>query len=146
LLDGRDLSGPIEGAFLNDVLGAFAKRRKALRHRLRDLRIDKVVEQQLDDDQERIEVRAELSSRVRIVLSIWSARRVRIWAGEMVKNQGWVWQYDHAGRLVGEADGQTLVEAFERTASVAFGMTPEGTGGLTVIWKPLLARGPQEIR
>ena len=141
----EDLSGPTESEFLSDILRAFGKRRKALHHKLRAIRIDKIVERSEEGDVERLDVLADVRPNVRIILSLWSSRRVRVWTGEMVRNKGCAWQYDLAGRLVGAADGRTLVEAFEQTRSAIFQMTPEQVDRLAVIWVPLLARGPQTI-
>lgn len=142
----EDLSGPTESEFLSDILSAFGKRRKALRHKLRAIRIDKIVERSEEGDVERLDVLADVRPNVRIILSLWSSRRVRVWTGEMVRNKGWAWQYDLTGRLVGAADDRTLVEAFEQTRSAIFQMTAEQVDRLAVIWVPLLARGPQAIR
>lgn len=128
--------------FLEDLLASLRKRRKALRHQVRDLSIERIVERSEGGDRGKLEIACVASGRARLRLFAWEDRWVWFDA-RCGSKDGWVWQFTRDGRLLAAEPGRGLVEAMERSIAAAFELTPEGLSRLEDIWTPLLARGPR---
>lgn len=136
------LSKPFKSAFLTDVLLALAKTRKAIRHKVRQLAVEKVLEHTDGDHHEKLEICCEVGAREKIRLFLWDDRWVFVDARTPTKDSGWKWEFTHQGRLGGGSVGRALVQAFEQSIEAAADQSADGLGR---VWMPLLASGPRLV-
>ena len=133
------LSKQPKSEFLADTLRCLAKRRKAIRHKVRDIAVEKVLERTGRGEREKLEIACTGPA---LRLFVWDDRWVFIDARTLVKDKGWTWEFTDQGRLVGGADGRGLVAALEETIEA---VSSQSSAALKQIWKPLLASGPRLI-
>jgi hypothetical protein len=138
-LTGPSSASP-KSAFLTDTLAALSKRRKALRHKLRHISVERVLERTEGNEWEKLEVSCEaLGPRLR--LFVWQDRWVFVDARTPTK-EGWAWEFTTQGRLVGGVEARALVAALEATIEASF---LESSAALERVWTPLLATGPRPV-
>lgn len=136
------LSKPPKSAFLSDVLLALEKRRKAIRHKVRQLAVEKVLERADGDQQEKLEICCDVGVREKVRLFLWDDRWVFVDARAPTKDSGWAWEFTNQGRLGGGSDARALVQAFEQSIDAA---ADQSADGLARVWTPLLASGPRLV-
>lgn len=127
-----------KSVFLADVIIALSKRRKAIRHKTRNLAVARVLERTSAAEHEKLEVSADVNA-ARLRLFVWDDRWVFVDARVPTKGSGWAWEFTYQGRLAGPA-ARTLIAAFERTIDATASQDAEE---LECAWKPLLATGPR---
>ena len=139
------LTDPLSSApktpFLAGVLAALAKRRKAIRHKVRSISVEKVLERTSADEREKLEISSSVGA-ARLRLFVWEDRWVFIDARTPTKASGWAWEFNYQGRLLGD-EAHALIHAFEQSIDAATIQSGEALGG---VWKPLLATGPRPSR
>jgi hypothetical protein len=133
------LSAPPKSAFLADTLRCLAKRRKAIRRKVRDIALEKVLERTDGQEREKVEITCTGPT---FRLFVWDDRWVFVDARALAKGQGWTWEFTYQGRLMGGVEAPGLVKAFEDSIEAA-GVQSSAT--LERVWKPLLASGPRPI-
>jgi hypothetical protein len=133
------LSSAPKSLFLSDTLAALAKRRRAIRHKTRGLAVDKVLERTGAEEQEKLEISAEVGA-ARLRLFVWDDRWVFIDARIPTKTSGWEWEFSYQGRLVGD-DTRALFGGFEQSIDAVAAQSDEA---LDNVWRPLLAAGPRQ--
>jgi hypothetical protein len=138
---------PFDDEFLEGVATSFRKRMKAMRHGgASDIEGNKVYREVDGGNRETLELNLGAGrGRPRMRIVIWHERWIWVDARVAAK-QGWVWKWSYNGRLVGGKSGPNLVAAFEDTLAQLPHIDDSNTQELTAIWKPLLARGPVEVR
>lgn len=125
--------------FLADALRCLAKRRKAIRHKVRDIAVEKVLERTGSEEREKLEIACTGPA---LRLFLWDDRWVFVDARTLAKHQGWTWEFTYQGRLAGGVDARRLVAALEETIEA---VTFQSTARLEQLWKPLLASGPRPV-
>lgn len=131
--------------FLESVAESLRKRRKSLKHRSRRILVNKTYEVTDGKREERLDVFLESWSDAQLQMAAWPNRFVWL-DGSLLTKKGWTWNWTYEGRLLGAVSARAAVEALEKTFDLAFGMNEARVGELTAVWKPLLAKGPVEIR
>jgi hypothetical protein len=126
------------GPFLTDVAVALEKRRKAIRHKVRDLRIERAVDRLSADEPDKLEVSAKVGS-AKLRMFVWEDRWVFVDARTPTKVEGWLWESTQEGRLIG-GDVQVLVSALEASVDATRGQSSDD---LSCLWDSLLAKGPR---
>lgn len=147
MTDLNDLAGPSQplgSAFLADVVTSLRRRRKALRHEIRELRIERIIERGDDGAREKLEIHCGDARRLGMRLFVWDDRWLWFDAREGSKADGWLWEYTRDGRLFGDDPGRRLVKALEDSIAATFELSRNDLARLARIWTPLLARGPRE--
>jgi hypothetical protein len=129
-----------ESTFLDELLSSLRRRRKAIRHRTRTLRFERVSDSIDGSESAKVEIECVLlAPRTVLRLSAWEDRWVWVDARRSGKI-GWVWQFTAEGRLLGNRLARELVSAFE--ASIG----DQGSeAALRAIWAPILAQGPRRV-
>lgn len=135
------LSAAFDSPFLVGVLAAVAKRRKAIRHKVRSIAVERVLERTHAQEHEKLEIVSEVG-RARLRLFVWDDRWVFVDARAPTKRDGWAWEFSYEGRLVGD-DARALICAFEESIDAAHTQSGEA---MERVWKPLLAAGPRLSR
>ena len=135
------LSAPPKSAFLAEVVSALAKRRKAIRHKVRNIAVEKLVERSNGYEGEKIEVELSVAGQT-FRLQIWEDRWAFVDARRPDKRAGWAWEFTRQGRLVGAVDARAVVELLERSIEAA---TLQSSAALESVWTPLLATGPRSV-
>ena len=135
------LAVPLKNIFLADVGSALAKRRKAIRHKVRNIAVEKLVERSDGYEGEKIEVELTVAGQS-FRLHIWEDRWTFIDARRPEKGTGWAWEFTRQGRLVGGVDARALVELLEQSIEAA---TLQSSAALEGLWAPLLATGPRSV-
>lgn len=131
------LSTAPKSPFLAGVLAALAKRRRAIRHKVRKIAVDKLRERISADEHEKLEISSVVGT-AQLRLFVWDDRWVFVDARIPTKSDGWSWEFSYEGRLVGD-EARALIEAFEDSIEAAAMQSGER---LELVWKPLLAGGP----
>jgi hypothetical protein len=133
---------PPPDAFLDAIAEALKRRSKALKHKLKSIRVERTaagIEQE-----EKLEiVCAHWEHGVRTTLQAWPGHFVMIDARKFQWNKGWLWQFRRAGRLVGHREGPAIIRLLEQTLPLASGMNPENVERYHRLWDPILANGPR---
>lgn len=129
--------------FLLDVLDSLKRRGKALKHRNATPIIECVIELRDGKTEERVEVTFKVRKRQIVALTVWGDRWISIRAAESIPQAGWKFQYTHSGRFLGTEGGRDLVKATEASLSEMYELTDTTVERLDLIWRPLLANGPQ---
>ena len=134
-----------QSSFIAEVQEAFRKRGKAIRHRLRDLAIERVIERNDGDEQEKLEIACPLGhgKAIGLKLDVWDDRWVRIDVRRASK-AGWVWEFTAEGRLPGSDAARKLVLLFEGSLSAGHG-DERAAVELEKIWDSALATGPRAV-
>lgn len=130
--------------FISDVLDSLKRRTKALKHRNATPTIERFLELRNGETEERVEVTFKARKRQTLALTVWCDRWVSIRASESIPQAGWKFQYTHSGRFLGVEGGRDLIEATETSLSEMYELTDADVDQLNVIWRPLLANGPQD--
>lgn len=131
-------SPPTENQFLVALLAGLRKRRKPIRHKVRSIVVEKLLERTSADEHEKLEISAEVGA-ARLRLFVCDDRWVFVDARRPTKNSGWAWEFTRQGRLVAGEVGpliQALEASIEATAS-------ESREAMERVWKSLLATGPR---
>lgn len=136
---------PADSFFLSEVIEAFRKRSRAIKHQGGMLAIERVVEVTDGEKRERLEIECRIRKRQRVCLLVWDDRALWLHAAESIPKSGWKFQFTESGRFAGAGDARMLISAFEATMSAVYEMTAADTGRLTAIWAPLIAKRPQPI-
>jgi hypothetical protein len=131
--------------FLEEVAESLRKRRKSLKHRSRQILVNKTYEMTDGKQEERLDAFLESWSDAQLQMVARSNRFVWL-SGGLLTKKGWTWNWTYEGRLLGAVSARAAVEALEKTFDLAFSMEEARIGELTAVWKPLLAKGPVEIR
>lgn len=129
--------------FLLDVLDSLKRRGKALKHRNATPIIERFIELRDGKTEERVEVTFKVRKRQIVALTVWGDRWISIRAAESIPQAGWKFQYTHSGRFLGTEGGRDLVKATEASLSEMYELTDTTVERLDLIWRPLLANGPQ---
>lgn len=129
--------------FILDVLDSLKRRGKALKHRNATPTIERFIEHRDGETEERVEVTFKARKRQILALTVWGDRWVSIRASESIPQAGWKFQYTHSGRFLGTEGGRDLVKATEASLSEMYELIDSTVERLDVIWRPLLANGPQ---
>lgn len=132
-----------EDPFLEGMAFGLRKRTKAISHKVRTLGCDKVYDLRDGERRERLELRIEDIDQIEFRMHAWPDRWIWLDARRSAKS-GWLWEWTDAGRLTGQI--QALVPAIEDTLAQLIRMEPAQVSSLTSIWKPLLAKGPVDVR
>jgi hypothetical protein len=135
------LSTPPKSPFLANALAGLAKRRRAIRHKVRSIAVEKVLERTSDEEFEKLEIVTDVGA-VRLRLFIWDDRWVVVDARVATKSSGWAWEFTAQGRLVGN-EARTLVGALEASVDAA---AAHSSDDMERVWKSLLATGPRLSR
>lgn len=135
----------IDAPFLVDVMEALRLRGKALRHKGATPAIHRAIEFQSGSPCARIEILFRQRRNQMLSIHLWEDRAISIYAGEAIRNRGWLFRYDNAGRFPGPNEGSELVKAAEASLSAMFEMTEATTDRLETIWRPLIAKGPKLV-
>ena len=131
--------------FIEDLLAALARRRKAIKYQLRELSIERVVERGLDGETRKLEiVLTPFTPRTLIEVFAWEDRWISVSASRSSK-EGWRWTYTHHGRLLGGLGGRGLVGAIEESISAAHSANDGSTDHFKRLWTPILAVGPRPL-
>jgi hypothetical protein len=129
--------------FILDVLDSLKRRSKALKHQNATPTIERFIEMRDGETNERVDVKFKARQRQILALSIWCDRWISIRASESISQAGWKFQYTHSGRFLGAEGGRDLIAAAEVSLSAMYELTDMNVGRLDLIWRPLLANGPQ---
>lgn len=132
-------------ALLVSVLAALRRRHKALKDRVRELRVERIVDHSEDSQVEKLEIECVASGRTKMRLFVWEDRWV--WADfrRISKRDGWLWAFTVEGRIFGVDPARQLLEALENSIGEAFEMTTGELDRFERIWAPLLAQGPRGV-
>ena len=131
--------------FLHSVLASLKKRSKAIKHSVKSLRCERVIEKDGSSIIEKLEIDVlkycALPRNLSLRAFVWEDRW--IWLDYRVPSKtGWVWEWTYDGKFLGH-DGRRFVEAFEASFHASRGCDADATAGRSKLWKPLLARGPR---
>lgn len=136
-----------ENPFLMEITECLRKRNKALKHKVREIKCERIIE--IEDGQR--------TEKVELEFRTWGERgktcvRVYAWAdrwawidARAATKQGWAWEWNYEGRLLGEFGGREAVGGIEDTLQQAHNMEPRRMQELTDIWARLLAQGPKRF-
>lgn len=127
--------------FLTDLAVALDKRRRAIRYKVRDLRIEKGNDRLSADEPDKLEVTGKVGP-AKLRVFVWEDRWVFVDARTPTKREGWSWESTHEGRLIG-GDAEVLVSALEASIDAA---RSQSSDDLSRLWKSLLASGPRPLR
>jgi hypothetical protein len=129
-----------ESPFLDDLLSSLTRRRKAIKHRVRALRAERVSDSSDGLESAKVEIQCDLlAPRTMLRLNAWADRWIWVDARRSGKS-GWVWQFTTEGRLLGDQLARELVAALEASIG-AQGIESD----LRAIWAPILAQGPRRV-
>ena len=138
---------PFQNKFLETIAVSFRKRSKAISHMTAAaVETDKVYREVDGNQHETLEF--NLWNRVgdpRLKIVIWHDRWVWLDARVGSKRDGWLWEWNFNGRLLGDKSGKDFVEAVEKTIWGLHSAKQDQTDQLATPWKPLLARGPKAV-
>ncbi len=134
-----------EKELIASVIASLKKRHKALKHKVKVVTCDKVLEARDGAREEKLEVSLqEYSSNLRA--HVWEDRWVWVdFRSPGRGTPGWRWEWTYDGRLLSAHDGRALVEALEQTLDASASVEVVGVSVFSAIWKPLLAQGPKLI-
>jgi len=132
------LSSAPKSAFLAGTLAALGKRRRAIRHKVSSIAVEKVLERTSTDEHDKLEIFATVGA-ARLRLFVWDDRRVFIDARTPTKTSGWAWEFSYQGRMA-VSEPRFLIEAFEQSIDAVAAQSGDALDG---VWKPLLATGPR---
>jgi len=135
-----------EKELIASVIASLKKRHKALKHKVKSVTCDKLLEVNDDARREKLEVSLQgYSDNLRAHVWedgwIWVDFRARA----VGSSGGWRWEWSYDGRLLPVHDGRVLVEALERTLGAAAALDGNAMSVFDAIWQPLLARGPKTV-
>jgi hypothetical protein len=131
--------------FILHILDSLKRRGKALKHRNAIPTIERFIEVRDGESEERVEITLKARKRQILALTIWCDRWVSVRASESISQVGWKFQYTHSGRFLRADGGRDLIEAVEASLSEMSEMTDANVERLDVIWRSLLAIGPQAL-
>jgi len=133
--------------FIDDLLDSVARRRKALKHRLREISVERVADRVEDVERRKLEITLTKLGPYSPVIQIfaWDDRWIWVEVSQVSKLAEFRWAYSNQGRLVGGLGGRQLVEAAEATIAAGYQLTRDQIGRFDDIWKPILAAGPQPV-
>jgi hypothetical protein len=135
------LSQPPKSGFLADIHFSLAKRRKAIRHKVRDIAAEKVKERSEGVEREKLEITREIDGRgTSLRLFLWEDRWTFVDARRPTKREGWAWVFTSEGRAV--VDARTIIEGLEASIDAAALQSVEA---FERIWRPMLATGPRPV-
>jgi hypothetical protein len=140
-----------ENEFLEDVADSLRKRLKAISHQASRIDGQKVYETVGSAKEEKFEIYlAKTSSRngPRIRVNVWADRWISVDAREPSPKgvKGWLWEWTTEGRLMGGLGGKEIVQALEAGISSLYQIDKDRVHKFDEIWRPILARGPVEVR
>lgn len=138
---------PPPADFIDDLLLSIAKRRKALKHQLRAISVERVADRVEDVERRKLEITFAKWGPHRPLIQIfaWDDRWIWVEVSQASKVAEFRWTYTNRGRLVGGLGGRQLVEAAEATTAAGDELTRDRIGKFDDIWKPILAAGPQLV-
>lgn len=142
------LANPPRNEFLADVLLSLGRRRKAIRHNVQSIAVEKVLERTDGEEVEKLEIECIPlhPNHTRVRVSVWEDRWVWVDARSMIgSTKGWNWEFTAQGRATGGVDARRLIQAIEASISAASPVEADNAGALKVVWTPLLAAGPQPV-
>jgi hypothetical protein len=137
-----------ENPFLMEISDNLRKRHKALKHKTSEIKCERIVEIEDGQRTEKIELEFRPSidgCKVCVRAFAWSDRWMWIDARSATK-QGWAWEWNYEGRLLGEYGGREVVGSIEVILSKVYNIEPRRTGELTNVWTRLLAQGPKRFQ
>jgi hypothetical protein len=131
---------------LKGFLESLRKRHKSLKHQVKQISCDKVLE------------KSDTQARERLDVELWEPRgkkfmiRMMLWEDRFCwvdcrapQKLGWAWEWSNEGRLLGEYDGRRLLELLERTLSLCHSMERSKVGEFGEVWRKVLAKGPKRL-
>lgn len=134
-----------EAGFIDELRFSLRKRQKAIKHQVRAIESERLIDRSDEGDLTGISVQCALwVPRTTIRLSAWDDRWVWFDARQGSK-EGWRWFYTHEGRIFGEESGRRLVAGLEASFGAAHNAAQGSRMSFASIWEPLLAQGPKEI-
>jgi hypothetical protein len=132
---------------LRELAQAMRKRSKALKHKVPDLKIDRVIYSDDGSEKEMMWVSCDcgwgdgkLPVAVEIYDDRWLCISLKLW-----RKPSWVWQWNIQGRLLHNCSARQFVEKLEETIAVSFIVEKYSTDLFDSIWKKVCARGPELI-
>ena len=131
--------------FLAALLNSLKRRSKALKNKNASPKIERFVDTQDGESEERIEITVVQRTRQRLTVIAWEDRAIQVQASESILQAGWKFQFVCSGRFIGAPDGREIVQALEASLSAMFEMTSENVAQLDTIWGSLLATGPRSL-
>lgn len=135
------LSQPPTSGFLADILLSLAKRRKAIRHQVRNIAAEKVKERAEGVEREKLEITCEIDGRgTSLRMFVWEDRWILVDARRPIKKEGWAWVYTSEGRTT--VDGRTIVEGLEASIEAA---SLQSVETFERVWQPMIATGPRPV-
>ena len=133
---------PPTDIFLDAIVEALGRRSKALKHKLKSIRVERTPAGA--GQEEKLEIVCEHWEQcVTTTLWAWPGHFVTIDARKFRRNEGWLWQFRHSGRVIGHREGPAIVRLLEQTLPLAHEMNPEKIDRYRRLWDPILANGPQ---
>jgi len=129
--------------FILDVLDSLKRRSKALKRQNATPTIERFIELRDGEPEERVEVTLRARKRQILALTIWCDRWISIRASESISQAGWKFQYMYSGRFLGAEGGRDLIAAAESSLSAMYDLGDASVSRLDILWRPLLANGPQ---
>ena len=140
-------------AFLADIAFSYKKRRKSLKHRTSKMSCVKSynnTSENRNECEEIFELTVETpgaSKRAVFQLHAWEDRWVWVDGRQSISKQGWLWEWTHEGRFIGDGGGRQLIEALEKSISLSPSFSDHPyQAQITGVWKPILASGPVALR
>jgi hypothetical protein len=138
---------PFRDEFLELMAVSFRKRSKAISHMTAaTVEVDKVYREVESHQHETLEFNLwNRTGDPTLKIIVWHDRWVWLDARAGSKRDGWLWEWNFNGRLLGDKSGKDFVEAAEKTIWGLHSAKKGLTDHLNTAWSPLLARGPKAI-
>lgn len=133
--------------FIDDLLVSIAKRRKAIKHKVLGISVERVADRVEDVERRKLEITFTKWGPNHRVIQIfaWDDRWIWVEVSQSSKSAEFRWTYSLQGRLIGGLGGRRLVEAAEATIEAGYQLTRDQIGRFDDVWKPILAAGPQAV-
>jgi hypothetical protein len=136
-----------ESELLKDVVESLRKRHKSLKHRVREIACERVLEKIDERTWERLDIEF-----IEPAGAMKRSLRLRLWDDRYVwvdcrapQKKGWAWEWSDEGRLLGDCNGRRLLELFEQTLDVSASMETSRLQEFATIWRKVLAKGPKRL-
>jgi hypothetical protein len=135
----------IDSPFLLDVLDTLNACDAALRRRDVTPAIHRAIEFRGDTTCARIEIVFRQCRNQMLSIHLWEDRAISLHVGEAIRNGGWMFRYDSAGRFLRPHAGAALMRAAEASLLAMTETGAEITERLEATWRPLIASGPRLV-
>ena len=131
-----------DSRFLDEVAGSLRRRSKALKHKCRSYRCEKVWEDDGFSRREKAELSFELPGEqpVRLACHLWEDRWLWIDVRQVAKS-GWRFEWQHRGRI-GSTEPLAVAEAMEQTLSIDYARIERVRADLDNLWSSIAINGP----